>query len=217
MNKPQNIVVHHSVTPRDLDMLKTERSIENNHGQRGFNRSTLGWHVGYHYIIYGNGQIKQYRTDLEQGAHCAEQSMNFKSLGVCLIGDFDNELPSDLQVNALANFLKQKVEQYSIPLININPHRHYAINAATGKPYKSCYGSKLADDWARRLLFNEMTEFIHFAGTQQYGLELSNDLLVSIIKFTSPQDAKEKLKEIVGALNPDGSVNFSKAKEVSGL
>lgn len=158
MNNPQNIIVHHSITPRDLDIALTERSIERTHKARGFPKSSLGWHIGYHYIIYGNGTLKQYRLDTDSGAHTKEQEMNFKSLGICLIGNFDIEDPSDIQVAGLANLLKQKVEQYKIPVLNIFPHRHFAT-------YKSCYGAKLADDWAKKLIDRQPMKLINDGGT----------------------------------------------------
>lgn len=145
LNIPKNIIVHHSVTPKDLDVTTTEKSIERNHKERGFPLSSIGWHIGYHFIIYGNGEVRRYRNDNEEGAHCKEQSMNFKSLGICLIGSFDTETPNNSQVDSLFRLLKQKSAQYKISRINIYPHRHFAT-------YKSCYGSNLSDTWAGDLL-----------------------------------------------------------------
>lgn len=144
-NNPKNIIVHHSVTPRDLAVHQTENSIERNHTSRGFPISSLGWHIGYQYVIYGNGEIRQYRRDDDIGAHTKETGMNFESLGVCLIGDFDKELPSAAQIQTLIKFLREKIAQYSIDPRRIYPHRKFAT-------YKSCYGSRLPDDWAAKLI-----------------------------------------------------------------
>lgn len=142
---PQFLIVHHSFTPRDLPLAQAENSFNNNHRDRGFPRSSLGWYIGYHYVIYGQGEVKQYRADTEPGAHTKEQEMNFKSLGICLSGNFDVELPSDAQVEALRGLLISKSIQFNIPIANIYPHRKFA-------PYKSCYGQLLNDNWARNLL-----------------------------------------------------------------
>jgi hypothetical protein len=139
--KPSWIIVHHSLTPRDLAIGQTEASIERNHKSRGFPISSLGWHVGYQYMIYGDGTVKQYRREDEEGAHCKEQMMNFRSVGICLIGNFDKEMPSDAQKYALQSLLRRLVATYAIPLAQIVPHRHFAS-------YKSCYGRNLADNWA---------------------------------------------------------------------
>ena len=143
-NTPKNIVVHHSVTPRDLDVAKTEKSIESNHKSRFNFISKMGSFVGYHYMIYGNGEVRQYREEAEVGAHCKEGEMNFTSIGICLIGDFGqgagrlNEKPSDAQIKALESLVREIQEKYKIPDENVVPHRKYAT-------YKDCYGSNLPD------------------------------------------------------------------------
>jgi hypothetical protein len=73
--------------------------------------------------------------------------MNFKSIGVCLTGNFDIELPTRAQTNTLTKFLKDKSKQYKIK--SIRPHRYYAT-------YKSCYGNKLGNDWASNLTKGNM-------------------------------------------------------------
>lgn len=144
---PLFLIVHHSFTPKDLPANQAENSFNTTHKNRGFPLSSLGWYVGYHYVIYGNGEIRQYRQDKEVGAHTKEQSMNFQSLGICLSGNFDTELPNPLETDALRQWLAQKAGEWNIPAANIFPHRKFA-------PYKSCYGTRLADDWARNLITN---------------------------------------------------------------
>lgn len=144
---PHFLIVHHSFTPKDIPANQAENSFNTTHKNRDFPLSSLGWYVGYHYVIYGTGEIRQYRQDKEIGAHTKEQSMNFQSLGICLSGNFDTELPNSLQTEALRQWLMQKTALWSIPAANIFPHRKFA-------PYKSCYGTKLADDWARNLITN---------------------------------------------------------------
>jgi hypothetical protein len=161
VNVPQNIIVHHSITPRDLDPNTTEASIERNHKARGFPISSLGWHIGYHYMIFGNGEVRKYRVDTEEGAHCVEQSMNFKSIGICLIGDFDNEMPSQAQINSLRDLMQRKLTTFGINSANIYPHRHFAIDPVTGLPYKSCFGDNLPDNWARNIINQEPMIIIH--------------------------------------------------------
>lgn len=144
---PHFIIVHHSFTPRDLPANQAENSFNQYHKSRGFPISSLGWYIGYHYVIYGGGELRQYRKDNENGAHCKEQGMNFQSLGVCLSGNFDTEQPSAEQVQALRQLLSAKTAAFQIAPANVYPHRQFA-------PYKSCYGNLLADDWARNLIIN---------------------------------------------------------------
>jgi len=160
MNTPKFIIIHHSVTPRDLDKDKTEKSIEASHKARGFPLSSMGWHIGYQYIIYSDGEIRQYRSETEEGAHCKENKMNFQSIGICMIGDFShetpdrlNEMPSSAQLLTLEKTVKAFQAKYKIPDANVAPHRRYALDPATGKPYKDCYGDNLPDNPTE--LFNQ--------------------------------------------------------------
>lgn len=147
MNTPKNIIVHHSVTPRDLDNDQTEASIERNHKERFNFPSRRGKYTGYHYMIFGDGEVRQYKDHDEVGAHCKEQTMNFKSIGICLIGDFGegegrlDEMPSDAQIASLRDLCEKLQEEYKIPDSQIYPHRKFAT-------YKDCWGSNLPDDIA---------------------------------------------------------------------
>ena len=145
---PLFLIVHHSFTPKDLPAGQAESSFNTTHKNQGYPISSLGWYIGYHYVIYGNGEVRQYRQDKEIGAHTAQQNMNFQSLGICLSGNFDTELPNPAQTEALRKWLVQKTGQWNIPATNIYPHRKFVV-------YKSCYGSRLADDWARNLIINQ--------------------------------------------------------------
>lgn len=151
MNKPKYIVVHHSVSPRDASITGTESSINKNHKARKFNLSELGYYVGYQYMIFGTGEVRQYRKDTESGCHCKEDNKNFDSIGICMIGDFSdapgrrNEYPSNAQLISLTKLCKELQAKHKIADENIHPHRKYALNA-NGKPYKDCYGNKLPDN-----------------------------------------------------------------------
>jgi len=140
-NKPQWIVVHHEGA---LSNPETKRFliINDYHKSRGFPQSKSGWYVGYHRVIERNGEQRVARQDEEIGAHTV--GYNDKSLGVCLVGHFDFEFPKEAQVAILKQLLKEWVEKYNIPIVNVVPHRRFAN--------KSCYGSKLSDSWARDLI-----------------------------------------------------------------
>src|SRR3990167_5836333 len=129
---------------------------------------SLGWQkIGYHYFIEKSGKIKQGRLETETGAHTIGK--NDESLGICLAGNFDLEMPTTNQIKSLISLINQKMMQYGIPIEKIVPHRFYAtyslakqgVNAPnTSKwatwdntqPYKSCYGKLLDDNWLKNLL-----------------------------------------------------------------
>lgn len=142
-NVPQYIIVHHSASQVD-----DFNSIQRYH----ITDPTHLWeNVGYHAVINRDGTLHYGRPDLYHGSHVKEQDINKKSLGICLCGDFDKTMPTDAQIQTLKEYLILKTSQYNIPVTNIQPHRHYALGA-DGKPYKSCYGNKLGETWARDLV-----------------------------------------------------------------
>lgn len=76
MRNITKLIAHCSDSPNDRDVTVDE--IRGWHKQRGWND------IGYHYVIYRNGQIMPGRPASEVGAHCKGQ--NHDSIGVCLIG-----------------------------------------------------------------------------------------------------------------------------------
>jgi len=139
-NKPQWIIVHHTATARDTT---TFYAVNRNHKKRWNFRSSLGHYIGYHYFIDTDGKITQGRADQDVGAHTKQKSMNWKSIGICLAGNFDNEAPSPMQIASLRSLLLELTDTYKIPPDRIVPHRYF-------KP-TSCYGRKIESGWAQML------------------------------------------------------------------
>lgn len=149
MNNPKYIIVHHT-GGTDTNPLQDSSGFTfdqcNEQHKKSFNMiSTLGYYVGYHYYISKDGTVKQARLDIDEGAHTI--GYNSQSIGICLAGNFDATLPTDAQVKSLTTLLQQKATQYNVPLENIIPHRHFAK--------KTCYGNKLADNWASLLVMSK--------------------------------------------------------------
>ena len=87
------------------------------------------------------------------GAHV--KGYNTKSIGICLAGNFDVTLPTTEQTESLAELIKQLKKKHNIKIENISPHRDKAA--------KTCYGSRLSDDWARNLLVKKSVDFSDFS------------------------------------------------------
>jgi len=96
-NRPENIIVHHSGSPRDTTTFK---GVNAYHRRRWNFRSALGFYIGYHLFIEADGSVHKGRLFDEAGAHTKDSGMNFKSIGVCLAGNFNNELPTHPQAEA---------------------------------------------------------------------------------------------------------------------
>jgi N-acetyl-anhydromuramyl-L-alanine amidase AmpD len=129
-----HIVVHHSVTPNQ-DWYKVSKSINASHRERGFPVSSLGYYIGYHAIIDPDGYILQTRDYDEIGAHAGVGDWNKKSIGVCLIGNFEEKEPTNKQLHSLAAFIERQAKAYNIPRSNIKYHGELKKTA--------CCGSKL--------------------------------------------------------------------------
>lgn len=141
-NYPQYIIIHHT-GGTDKDPLAdtshhTFQIVDNYH-------KSLGWgKMGYHYFIEKDGRLTQGRMDYEEGAHTI--GYNRKSIGVCLAGNFDAADPTEEQKKALRALLISLTTKFSVPLIKIVPHREFTK--------KTCFGKRLSNDWAQKLITN---------------------------------------------------------------
>lgn len=127
--RPQYIIIHHSLT-EDGETVSWGAI-------RRYHTQTLGWRdIGYHYGIELVGQyyeILMGRLPGETGAHCKEQGMNRKSLGICCVGNFDMIEPPPGQFQKCLNLVRHLMALYNIPSDRVLGHRELAT-------YKSCPG-----------------------------------------------------------------------------
>ena len=135
-NVPTKIIVHHDGASRAGTSFDV---INQYHKDKQFPLSSLGFFVGYHFLIERDGSIRQARDVAEEGAHTVGE--NTSSVGVCLAGNMDEELPTKEQIISLGGLLGELVQAHNIKPTHIYPHRKYAE--------KTCYGSLLPDWWAR--------------------------------------------------------------------
>lgn len=105
--KPTYIIVHHSGHTNS-----TFENVDAYHKSKGWGG------IGYHYFIEKNGDVKQGRQDTEIGAHCTADDMNNKSIGICLAGNFLDELWTSAQLKSLEKLLFKLEDKYSIDRIS---------------------------------------------------------------------------------------------------
>jgi len=136
-NKPNKIIWHHSGDASDKpQFLKIDTEHKN---VRHFDESTLGYFGGYHYLIEKTGHVFAYRLETEVGSH--DHGENIGSIGICLAGDFDTELPTPAQATALADLLENIFERWKFGIERVDPHRFGDTT--------NCPGLRLHDYWAR--------------------------------------------------------------------
>ncbi|MBP8645711.1 MAG: N-acetylmuramoyl-L-alanine amidase [Syntrophobacteraceae bacterium] len=116
-----HIVIHHTATDIGKAIL-----IHRSHHDRGF------WHgLGYHFLIdngtlgKGDGQIEEAPRWIKQqtGAHCKANGMNEKAIGIALVGNFNEDLPTPRQLDSLLYLLDLLTKYYRIPPDHILGHR----------------------------------------------------------------------------------------------
>jgi len=117
--KWQYIIVHHSATDAgDASYLNIL------HKRRGWNE------IGYDFVI-DNGtkgkadgaiEVSPRWINQEDGAHCRAADMNYKGIGICLVGNFSQERVSEKEMNALVYLTNLLRKYYGIPLNRVLGH-----------------------------------------------------------------------------------------------
>lgn len=91
---------------------------------RRYHRDSLGWgDIGYHYAIDRAGRVYECRSLTHQGAHV--KNYNEGNIGVMLMGNFDQQVPSNAQVDALSHHLSWLMRRHDVPISRIRTHREW--------------------------------------------------------------------------------------------
>lgn len=122
----QTVVIHHSAFYEEDD-LATMLEVQDMH------RNRRNWaDVAYHFLVGKNGLIYEGRDWHVRGTHVAQY--NSGSLGICLLGNFVQESPSEAQLAstlALVNWASERLQ-----LTHIASHRQF-------NPQTQCPGDNL--------------------------------------------------------------------------
>jgi N-acetylmuramoyl-L-alanine amidase len=142
---PKYIVIHHSLT-EDYDTVSWAAI-------RDYHVHVNGWaDIGYHYGIEKIGDdylILKGRMDNVAGAHCL--GFNDRSIGICVVGDFDRNPPNDIQLNLLRALVRSLMDIYGIKAPEVIGHREsYALRGIPAE--KACPGRAFDMDEFRRSL-----------------------------------------------------------------
>lgn len=127
MRQIDSIVIHCSDTVAGKHF--TAADIRKWHLARGF------VDIGYHYVITIDGEIQPGRPLENIGAHCTQQRMNHRSIGICYIGGraadgktyADTRTPA--QIQSMHSLVTRLRSQFNIPQTRIFGHRDFAPKA----------------------------------------------------------------------------------------
>jgi LysM repeat protein len=127
------VVIHHSATPvgnaKDIDRYHREsRHMENG--------------LAYHFVI-GNGhgmedgEIAVGQRWLKQidGGHVASEALNAKSIGICLIGNFEQTRPTDKQLDNLEALTKHLLAQCDLKPSSVRTHQQVGRTRCPGRHF----------------------------------------------------------------------------------
>jgi N-acetyl-anhydromuramyl-L-alanine amidase AmpD len=96
-----------------------------------------GWNdIAYHFIIEdvdNEYEIICGRMLNQQGAHAGVAEINKSSIGICLVGNFNEYLPPEDQWWKAVKLVDYIIERHSIPLNNIKGHRDFKATDCPGK------------------------------------------------------------------------------------
>lgn len=139
--KPRFIIMHHSLT--------NDGDVVNFNAIKRYHIETLGWRdIGYHVVIEKQGNEVNAlfgRMLNESGAHCKQAGMNSMSIGICMVGNFDVQKPSNEMWAKATRLCRSFMDIYNIPSACVRGHNEYA-------DYKSCPGKLFLMDEFRAQL-----------------------------------------------------------------
>jgi|GEM_PF-1206058 len=117
---PERIIIHHTAFPsiKEYKGFETIKKIQKEHIKKGFSD------IGYHFLIDPEGKIIIGRNIYFEGAHT--KSKNKKSIGIALIGNFEEEKPNKKEINSLKKLIFILKRFFKIK--EIKTHKDYNKN-----------------------------------------------------------------------------------------
>jgi hypothetical protein len=123
-----HFIVHHSAgQTTSSDFAAVVRSYYDLH------TVTNGWDdIGYNWLIDGNGIIYEGRGQGLQGAHFS--CMNQNTIGICVIGNYENATPTTEAITALQNFIAwgSCEEDIDVQGMDFHPNSELNLNNISG-------------------------------------------------------------------------------------
>lgn len=147
---PEFIVIHHSLTADSGTV--SWGAIRRYHLAQGWRDISYHWGVelvdDYYEVLMG-------RPMTEVGAHAKEAGMNERSIGICIVGNFDAEIPSLGQLEAAAKIARLVMHLHGVPRDKVIGHRDVGLMVGldwrAGR-FKSCPGRLFQMDRFREML-----------------------------------------------------------------
>ena len=119
---PTHLIVHHSA---GFNISSNYKDVVAYYWD--FHVNTNGWDdIGYNWLVDPNGVIYEGRGSGVQGSHFS--CMNSYTLGICMIGNFVSQAPTDTSIGSLLNILAYEASNYNIDPDGMSVHSTSQLN-----------------------------------------------------------------------------------------
>ncbi|MHC5003388.1 MAG: peptidoglycan recognition protein family protein [Planctomycetota bacterium] len=99
---------------------------------RRYHCGDRGWgDIGYHYAVDRAGRVWECRPVGWQGAHVRDH--NEGNIGVVVLGNFDRQSPTTVQVEAVHRHVQSLLRNYRVPVSRLRTHQEWAPTACPGR------------------------------------------------------------------------------------
>ena len=187
----RQIIFHHTYRPTT----EQYRGLATIQGIWQYHTKTCGWSdIGYHLLVGPEGAIWLGRPIDREGAHAKGQ--NGDSIGISMIGDFDDEKRGEKQRLATAAALRALLERYELSANAINFHRDYSR--------KTCPGSKINKQEVRQWVAPQSKVKVFFQGKELAGVKA---------QVGETGRVEGALAELAKALRPEIQVAWDNGKK----
>ncbi len=133
MLPPRYITVHHDGMSPFLAKDQTSSAARIEIIRTG--HRSKGWgDIGYHYVVDRGGRVWEGRAIQWQGAHV--KNCNEGNIGICCLGNFDEQSPSPEQLKACETIVAALMAKYRIPVSRVRSHQEWS-GARTACPGRS--------------------------------------------------------------------------------
>jgi len=106
-----------------------------------------GWaDIGYHFIVDPAGRIYEGRPAVWQGAHVKDH--NEGNIGVMALGNFDQQRPTDAQVEGVRRVVASLMRELRVPVSATRTHREWAPTACPGANLQARINVVRSRGWA---------------------------------------------------------------------
>ena len=192
MRKIDKIVIHHSVTPRDLSLNKSISSFDRTHKARLHKEKNSKWyHIAYHFVIWWDGKYIATRGLGEIWYHASNLAINQTSVWICLTWNFDSDEPTSAQYNSLKKLIN--LLQSELGKLTIHGHNEFSSKSC---PWKNFNFAKLNE----MLFYEKLRRDNHESTPKENRMFKDPDAFIERLKDMSDADKFREMSFLIALM-----------------